>query len=85
MLEDFMRGGTDGIERALDAALAMTFPASDPVAISVPSARFGIRLPRNCDAESGRQTDLVGALPNHVNDEARSLYPVIARKAEQLS
>lgn len=32
-----MRGSTDGIERALDAALAMTFPASDPVAISVPS------------------------------------------------
>jgi hypothetical protein len=32
-----MRESTDGIERALDAALAMTFPASDPVAISVPS------------------------------------------------
>jgi hypothetical protein len=37
MVQDFMRGSTDGIERALDAALAMTFPASDPVAISVPS------------------------------------------------
>lgn len=31
-----MRGSTDGIEQALDTALAMTFPASDPVAISVP-------------------------------------------------
>lgn len=32
-----MKGHTDGTERALDAALAMTFPASDPVAISVRS------------------------------------------------
>jgi hypothetical protein len=36
-LEDAMRSA-NAIERALDEALSMTFPASDPVAISVPAA-----------------------------------------------
>jgi hypothetical protein len=35
----------DRIDRALDAALDMTFPASDPIAVSMPDGGSGLTLP----------------------------------------
>ena len=39
-----MRSASNPIERALDEALRMTFPASDPVAISVPARSKGLNV-----------------------------------------
>jgi hypothetical protein len=39
-----MKTIADGIERALDDALRMTFPASDPVAVFVPAGPAEARI-----------------------------------------
>jgi len=36
--DDVVRNATDNLDAALDAALDMTFPASDPVALFIPAA-----------------------------------------------
>jgi hypothetical protein len=43
--------GEDRVDKALDAALQMTFPASDPVALFIPST---------IDASPGVQLDVPG-------------------------
>ena len=42
-----MKTISDHVERALDDALSMTFPASDPVAVFMPVAPAEIRIERN--------------------------------------
>jgi len=51
-----MKAIANRIDRALDDALGMTFPASDPIAVFVPAA-----LARPPDHEIG--ADLAGAVP----------------------
>jgi hypothetical protein len=65
-----MKTTADGIERALDDALRMTFPASDPVAVFVPAgpaeARIETRQPLviGCPETSTRAACESG-LPSH--------------------
>jgi hypothetical protein len=51
-----MRTRSDRADRALDAALMMTFPASDPIAVSTPEAPV---MPASSESEVDRATDLI--------------------------
>ena len=51
----------DSIDAALDAALGMTFPASDPVALSMPDDR----VRRAAEDQAGLATDGTGSPLSH--------------------
>ena len=56
-----MIAAMDSIDAALDAALGMTFPASDPVALSMPDARVrGV-----AEDQAGPATDGTGSSLSH--------------------
>jgi hypothetical protein len=50
-----LRTATDSLDAALDAALAMTFPASDPVALFRPDSAPEPLLPREPILNSARR------------------------------
>jgi hypothetical protein len=68
-LEDAMRSANGAIERALDEALSLTFPASDPVAISVPAASHAAEVAdvhqRGSVSITQRRSRREWALPGH--------------------
>jgi len=59
-----MKSVADGVDLALDAALGMTFPASDPIAISIPEV---LATPRLAAAAEDSIAELYLALKRHAS------------------
>jgi hypothetical protein len=60
----------DRIDRALDAALDMTFPASDPIAIWMPEGESGLTLPNRAQAAPTVSSARRGASPTKLQESA---------------